>query len=195
MTQQQAIRRYFFDCEFNENRPTDGTKLYDIDFISIGIVSEDGEAYYAINEDCDPEEAAKHPWLAEHVVPKLTTSKKAWRNISQIRQDLTDFIRPAKRVEFWARNNSYDVVTLCRLFGTMQNMNEVLKAKGVEKVVFRDINEFKYDPTLDWSKLPKKDDDKAHGADYDAGFELVLYRYIMNLKKSSRDPSFRNGPR
>ena len=75
--------------------------------------------------------------------------------------------------------------------GSMQNMRQVLLEKGVEKISFRDINEFKHDPSLDWSRLPRKDEEHAHGADYDAGFELVLYRYIMNLKKNDRGMTHR----
>ncbi len=179
----QPIRRYFFDCEFNENKPTTGTRLYDIDFISIAIVSEDGETYYAVNKDCDPDDAARHPWLAQHVVPKLPP-RTLWKDISEIREGLKSFLRPAQKVEFWARNNSYDVVTLCRLFGTMQAMKDDLKALGIDDFEFCDINEFRKDPAVDWARIPRKEETKAHAADYDAEFELVLYRHIMNLKKA-----------
>lgn len=182
-TAKQPIRRYFFDCEFNENRPANGKTLYDIDFISIAIVSEDGEVYYAVNKDCDPDEAGRHPWLAQHVVPKLPP-KPLWKDVADIRKDLLDFIRPAEKVEFWARNNAYDVVTLCRLFGTMQAMKEDLKARGIDDFEFCDINYFRRDPDIDWNRIPRKEEAKAHAADYDAGFELTLYRHIMNLKKT-----------
>jgi hypothetical protein len=188
MTQKlQPIRRYFFDCEFNENRPRTGKSMYDIDFISIGMISEDGEAFYAINKDCDVKEAAKHPWLAEHVVGKLPP-KAVWKDIEEIHSGLRDYLRPALKLEFWARNNSYDVVTLCRIFGTMQALKSELEAKGVQDIEFRDINEFKHHDDVDFRYLPRKAENRAHAADYDAEFERALYRKIMQMKKDAKAP-------
>jgi hypothetical protein len=178
----QTIRRYFFDTEFNENRPVTGKRLFDIDFISIGIVSEDGEYYYAENKDCDVEEASRHDWLKAHVVDKLGPEALR-KDISEIRDDLYKFIRPAQTVEFYARNYAYDAVTLCRIFGSMQQMKTDLSQKGVLRFMFRDINEFKFDEQVNWNRLPRKEEDKEHHAGYDAKFERELYRHIMQLKK------------
>lgn len=178
----QPIRRYFFDCEFNENRPVTGKTLYDIDFISIGIVSEDGEYYYAENKDADIDEASRHEWLRQNVVDKLGPEALR-KDISEIRDDLCEFIRPAQTVEFYARNYAYDAVTLCRIFGSMQQMKVDLSQKGVLRFMFRDINEFKFDPDINWNKMPRKEEDKEHHAGYDAKFERQLFQYMMNIKK------------
>jgi len=64
--------RYFYDTEFLENGRT-------IELISIGIVSEDGEAYYAVNaevgesveDDTLGKRIAASDWLMKNVVPHL----------------------------------------------------------------------------------------------------------------------------
>lgn len=76
------MTRVFYDTEFIENGTT-------IDLISIGMVTEDGREYYAVNGDLDdttqhdPDLRGGHigktpwdrimgqPWLVEHVVPSL----------------------------------------------------------------------------------------------------------------------------
>ncbi|NJN11668.1 MAG: 3'-5' exoribonuclease [Richelia sp. RM1_1_1] len=53
--------KYFFDTEFIEDGNT-------IDLISIGIISEDGREYYAINWDCRLECASQ--WVIDNVLKK-----------------------------------------------------------------------------------------------------------------------------
>lgn len=181
----QTVRRYFFDSEFSENIHEDISRdLYNIDFISIGIVSEDGEYYYAEHDDFDEEAAAKNDFLAEHVLPKLGPVSLR-KDVKTIGRDVKDFIRPAQNLEFYARNPAYDVVTLCRLFGSMQKMKADLTQKGVLRFTFRDINEFKFDPDINWNKLPRKDESKAHHSGYDAKFERELYLHIKQLKRGT----------
>lgn len=68
-------KRYFYDTEFLEDGET-------IDLISIGIVSEDGREYYAVNaavgDSTDTDDLgariAEHDWLMENVVPHLPLS-------------------------------------------------------------------------------------------------------------------------
>jgi len=59
--------RIFYDTEFIENGKT-------IDLISIGIVTEDGREYYAVNSgiesgDALHERISAHDWLMRNVVP------------------------------------------------------------------------------------------------------------------------------
>jgi hypothetical protein len=70
------MTRLFYDCEFHE----DGER---IDLISIGLVSEDGREYYAVNGDLtdsdrDPftgktpwQRIISNPWLVKNVLPSL----------------------------------------------------------------------------------------------------------------------------
>lgn len=62
--------KYFYDLEFRE----DG---HQIDFISIGIVAEDGREYYAVAQEVGNDQGelykklVKHRWLMENVISQL----------------------------------------------------------------------------------------------------------------------------
>lgn len=179
--------RYFFDCEFNE-KARQGSRdqaFYDIDFISIAVVKENGDIYYAVNKDFDQARAQDNAWLVKHVLSKLPPESE-WKSIDQIRQELIDFFDVDDGIELWARNKAYDVVSFCRLFGSMMSMYDAFNEKGIQRVAFRDINELAYDPDIDTSALAKKDESKAHAADYDANFERLLYQQIMRQKAQKK---------
>ena len=61
--------KYFIDTEFHEHKkPTTVlgipiSRTWTIDLISIGIVSEDGREYYAMNSDLNLKYAKRHEWL------------------------------------------------------------------------------------------------------------------------------------
>jgi len=59
--------KYFFDTEFIEDGRT-------IDLISIGIVSEDGRDYYAINGECDFSKA--NDWVVDNVLRPMGFDKQ-----------------------------------------------------------------------------------------------------------------------
>ena len=102
--------RIFFDTEFLEDGKT-------IDLISIGMVRDDGEAYYAQRAECDLERVKAHPWLSENVVPHLGS---LWIPAEQMRQEIRAFA--GLNPEFWAYYGDYDWVVLCQLFGTMMDL-------------------------------------------------------------------------
>jgi 3' exoribonuclease, RNase T-like len=56
--------RFFYDWEFLEDGKT-------IDPISVGVVAENGNEYYAVNSHMDVERIGAHDWLAKNVVPHL----------------------------------------------------------------------------------------------------------------------------
>lgn len=130
------LRRYFFDTEFN-----DTLARFAIDFISIGIVDEQGGEFYGISREFNLGAASAHPWLRDHVVAKLD-HPSTWKDIGEIRQGILDLIEPAHEVEFWAKNGSYDNVLLCQIFGGMGPLREALfREKGIREVTFRDTKE------------------------------------------------------
>ena len=99
--------KYFLDTEFIEDGKT-------IDLISIGIVSENGDYYYAENDDCDLSKA--NPWVIENVLPKLAynfTPKEI------IKEQVLSF---CKNPEFWGYYADYDWVALCQIFGKMVDL-------------------------------------------------------------------------
>ena len=111
--------KFFLDCEFIENGKT-------IDLISIGIVSQDGREYHAVNADCQFHKAGE--WVKANVLknighfeygvfipdPALAKPK------SVIAQEIVDFV--GENPEFWGEWCSYDWVCLCQLYGTMMDL-------------------------------------------------------------------------
>lgn len=67
---------YFFDTEFHEyqKKPFWGKSIDTIELISIGMVSEKGDEYYAICKDFDVKAAFKNEWLRDNVLFQIYTS-------------------------------------------------------------------------------------------------------------------------
>ena len=103
---------YFLDTEFHEHKKPIKSlgitiaKVWPIDLISIGIVSEDGRTYYAINRDLNLKYAKKNKWLKANVLDKLPAKQELyppfgsprlwqesmrWLPMAQIKQEVIDF--------------------------------------------------------------------------------------------------------
>lgn len=99
--------RVFFDFEFIEN----GTAFV-MEPISIGMVREDGEEYYAEFQGVDWTRA--NEWVKDNVRPYLTGPIKRKHTIVR---EIRDFV--GEKPEFWAYFADYDWVLFCQLFGRM----------------------------------------------------------------------------
>lgn len=136
------MTRFFYDTEFHEDGET-------IDLISIGMVAEQGNEYYAINAEADWTRISAHPWLAEHVLPHLPGSwtlvrtagepRREWRpdmsdqrvkRKQQIATEVRDFIQwygyDRASHELWAWYGAYDHVALAQLFGRMIDLPDCI---------------------------------------------------------------------
>jgi hypothetical protein len=100
--------RIFFDFEFIEN----GAE-HPIIPISVGIVREDSEAYYAEFEEVDWSLA--NDWVLANVKPHLNGKNQLARR--QIADEILEFV--GERPEFWGYYAAYDWVLLCSLYGAM----------------------------------------------------------------------------
>src|SRR2546422_11753341 len=100
--------RFWFDTEFIEDGKT-------IDLVSIGVVAEDGLAYYAEVAEADLSRAC--PWFQANVMPHLsgTLTPRA-----EIASDLIRFF--GEKPEIWAYYADYDWVALCQLYGRMVDL-------------------------------------------------------------------------
>lgn len=101
--------KIYFDTEFIEDGHT-------IDLLSIGLVREDGEEYYAESVEADRSRASL--WVEENVLPSL--SAISVRPRAQIAREIREFVGP--KPEFWAWYADYDWVALCQLYGTMMDL-------------------------------------------------------------------------
>tara|TARA_R110001606_G_scaffold297277_1_gene445032 strand:- start:5682 stop:6245 length:564 start_codon:yes stop_codon:yes gene_type:complete len=137
--------KYFYDTEFLEDGKT-------IELISIGIVTEDGREYYAVNADMPIDRIKNDRWLVENVwkslpvvgyqehlvtvgagkneirckTPGHLDSKSSLiRPRRLIANEVRDFILDGSGdVELWADYAAYDHVVLAQLFGKMIHLPE-----------------------------------------------------------------------
>jgi hypothetical protein len=128
---------FTYDTEFLEDGST-------IDLISIGIVNERAEEYYAVNADMQVSRIKTHPWLLNHVWPSLPLTY--WQNwggdIAKTSLDYADpRVKPHEQIadevgafllnyaehpwgqpELWANYSAYDHVVLAQLWGPMSDL-------------------------------------------------------------------------
>jgi len=109
--------KFYFDTEFLDDGHT-------IDLISIGIVNEDDETYYAVNSEFDEGRATE--WLQSRVLAHIPRAFKR-KPIYLIRQEVSEFLHGpgtwenAQAPEIWGWYPAYDWVALCQLYGPMIN--------------------------------------------------------------------------
>lgn len=159
-------KKFFFDTEFFE----DGSKK-PIQFISIGIVSEDGDEYYAVSSEFD--ENSLSDWLKENVVPKLGNDERKLNK--EIAKEVVEFV--GKNPVFFANFGSYDWVVLCQLYGAMIDL-----PKNWPMFV-RDLQQLKEDMEIENDDLPRQDKEEEHNALSDAKHDKEIYEYLINKNK------------
>jgi hypothetical protein len=127
--------KIFYDSEFLESGPDGPVRL-----ISIGLVREDGQEYYAVSEDATKRKLRRrikrNDWLMANVVPSLPkfhgdanlTAPGRWLfNYSDpcvkpryvIAREVRDLVLEYVSPQLWADWCSYDHVVMCQLFGRM----------------------------------------------------------------------------
>lgn len=124
------MTRIYYDTEFVENGVT-------IELVSIGLVREDGLAYYAVTDDrMTMDQVVRRKWLAANVLPHLPVvfdesryGGWAWdtehpefaavRPQPQIADEVRDFILAAGEPQLNAWYAAYDHVALMQLWGSM----------------------------------------------------------------------------
>jgi hypothetical protein len=124
--------KYTYDTEFIDNGET-------IEFLSIGIVAEDGREYYAITSNTEVlARARQNPWLKQNVLAQLPIIDIAdaggfgfnpnhadYQHVKpkhQIKEEISAFLRYEADIEYWAWFAAYDHVVLSQLFGRMLDL-------------------------------------------------------------------------
>jgi len=189
------MSKYFYDTEFLEDGKT-------IELISIGIVSDDGREYYAVNNDAPWMRIGGNEWLMKNVVPSLPTVKSAQartladalkiRGGSLVIDRKHEAVKPqwviANEVrafllaqdggpELWAWCAAYDHVKLAQLYGPMITMPKGLPHKT------HDIETLMLLKGVGDNDLPKQADGQ-HNALEDARHVKTMYDYITQGSKS-----------
>lgn len=134
------MREVYLDTEFHEDGET-------IDLISIGMVDDAGNEYYAVNSDMQVDRIRHNRWLMENVVRHLplrlpvptsgwadnqppgihlnmtdTRVKPKWVIANEVLNFLVpkgELFGPGPAVNLWAWYAAYDHVALAQLFGRM----------------------------------------------------------------------------
>lgn len=167
---------YFLDTEFIE---TPGH----IELISIGLVSETGREYYAVNSDCDCTNA--DDWVLENVLRKMPEYNTKDNNLrattvlkttKDIRNEIYEFCGQDKgeECEFYGFYSSYDWVVFCWIFGKMIDL-----PSGFPKYCI-DLKQMMWQLGLDseWKHKYCPDPIGEHNALVDAKWNLKLYKLL-----------------
>ena len=155
--------KIFFDTEFME----DGKKEF-LQLISIGMVREDGEEYYACNIEADLDQA--NDWVKENVITKLPEKPDdVWKTKKQMAEEILEFC--GDDPEFFAYFCSYDWVLFCWIFGAMVDLP---KGYPMFCMDLKQLAVEKGDP-----QLPPDPEDE-HDALVDARWTKEAYEFLMS---------------
>lgn len=178
--------RIFFDTEF--------TGLYkDTDLISIGLVAENGERFYAEFSDYDRSKVDE--WINKNVIKNLlyregmsdfdTPDWMHWGDKKFIEEKLRKWLQRFSKVEMWSDCLAYDWVLFNDLFGSVNGVPDL--PKNVYYIPFDICTLFEIkgvDPDIDREKFAKKEikslDLKKHNSLYDA--YIIRECYFKLLK-------------
>ncbi len=164
--------KYFIDEEFIENGPQEP-----IQFISIGIVSEEGDEYYAVSNEFDESSASE--WVKENVIKKLDIDPENRKPNAVIAKEVIKFIGNDPKPIFVTNYGSYDWVVFCQLFGTMMDLPENFPMWTY------DLQQLKYD--LRVNKVPEQEEGE-HNALADARYNKKLHDYLMQIRYQGKRP-------
>lgn len=185
--------RYFLDTEFIEDGKT-------IDLISIGIVSEKGDEYYAQSTEFNYRKAS--PWVNKNVFPNLRLCpycsgyeiskmlrqhrkgqcvdqinsmrhRCPWRTRKQIQLDLLIFFAPSiSPIEIWGYYAAYDHVAFCQLFGRMIDLPSNFPKHTMDiKQLCRSLGN---------PRLPEQSKHGEHNALIDARWNKEAFQFLVD---------------
>jgi hypothetical protein len=178
--------KVFFDTEFTGLRQQ--TTL-----ISIGLVAETGETFYAELTDFDRSQVDN--WIHDNVIKnlfledeKLVKDGSKWTikgNKVKVKNALIEWFAQFDEVEMWSDCLAYDWVLFCQLFGGAFNIpsniyyipfdiSTLFKVKRIDPDIKREM--FAYGDSL-------HGDEKKHNALWDAKVIRSCYLKLMGTKK------------
>jgi len=172
--------KYFIDSEFYEDGKT-------IDLISIGVVTEDGREFYAVNKQARLDRVS--PWVRDNVLKHLPSyDDQAWMH----RVDIADRLRRVlfnpknteDTVEVWGYYADYDWVLLCQLYGTMMDLPKHFPRFCMD---VKQLAVMKGNP-----KLPEQGKDGKHHALEDARWIKKAHDFLMEYEQPPKVASCAN---
>jgi len=158
--------RAFFDFEFIE-----GGSAFVMEPISIGIVREDGEEYYAEFAGVDWSKA--NDFVLREVKPFLNPVQYS-SSKTKITEEIKEFV--GEYPEFWAYFADYDWVLMCQLFGNMTDLPNTWPKLCL------DIKQYMWHLDIDKSEIPVQNP-HAHLAISDARWNRDVFDYLYRTMK------------
>lgn len=154
--------KFFLDTEFIERG-----NQYPVTLISIGLVAENGNTFYAVSSEFHDEDCSQ--WVKENVLPHLGQDPRI--PVVDIALRLWDWMDSfaTGKPEFWGYYCDYDWVVFAQMFGTMMDL-----PKGWP-MYCRDIKQLCDD--LGNPKLPEQTSTE-HNALADALWNKQAYEFI-----------------
>lgn len=210
--------KYFLDTEFHEYEIEDviHQKRPTIDFISIGIVAEDGRKFYRVSSDFSINPACSNKWLMANVIQPLCleidpetewdsgpymntnivydvitqnrTKSDLVKSKYRIKQDILEFIGSDQNPEFYAYYADYDWVVFCWLFGRMIDLPKSFPMYCRDlKQMLDELSENDAYPLEDLKARPDyPSQENEHNALADAKWNFALYNFLRNLELTAR---------
>jgi hypothetical protein len=175
------MTRVFFDTEF--------TGLHqNTTLISIGLIAETGETFYAELTDYDSDQVDE--WIAKNVISKLDLDGSYPHNVREllikgdkgvVKSELERWFSQFDSVEMWSDCLSYDWVLFCELFGHAFKVPKnifyipfdictLFKVKGIDPDVSRET----------FSGLDIEGEQSKHNAMWDAIVIKACYQKLMS---------------
>lgn len=181
------MTRFYVDTEFHE----DGRI---IDLVSLAIVSEHGDKYYAVNRNVHWEALSRpNPtttWLRENVWPHLPLAMAGGLSLNINHPDVKSKIKIASEVEefikkhsetepqLWAFWPAYDTVALAQLWGCMKDM-----PTGIPRRI-NCLAQMADSLGVSENDFPIQDPETVHHALFDAIHDRRIHQWLINLAGS-----------
>lgn len=161
------MSKYYIDLEFIESGPENPLQL-----ISIGIVDDEDNEYYAVSRDFDKNLASD--WVKKNILSQLHIPEKKRKSNKQISKDILKFVGNDKNPQFIGYYCDYDWVIFCQLFGTMEDLPENFP------MYMYDLKQMAAD--LGNPELPKQNTKIEHNALFDARYNKKLHDFLIKTK-------------
>ena len=165
--------RYYLDTEFDEKHAV---------LISIGVVSQDGRQFYAVNTDYDWSCASQ--WLIDNVQPLLMLDfvSTIKGSAAEICDALVAFVGHDFKTEFWGYKCAWDIVLVHRMFG---GYNEISANQHPIPLVCHDLYQLGRSVGITSIKEKVKPFEPAHNSLVDARWTKFVHEmFIMQYGRS-----------
>ncbi len=166
------IKRYFYDCEFEET--SSGIKL-----ISIGIVDENKRSLYLINKDYDWNNN-QNEWLNQNVKPYILNANDKFKfSYNEFKQLIIDFIQSNENddIRLYGYYSAYDHVVLCQIFGRMIDL-----PKGMPMFTY-DLKQYLELFKINKDNFIELNQENEHSAIDDAIWNLKLFNFLTKYSQ------------